>query len=77
MWSIGCIFGEFLVGQNLFRGDGEYRQMEKIYELCGGAEEANWPGVTSLQNYQEMQPHKHYERRIKKYIKEMIPDVDE
>jgi len=41
MWSIGCIFAELLTGEVLFKGDTEYRQMEKIYEICGSANEFN------------------------------------
>ena len=39
MWSIGCIFVELLTGEVLFKGDNEYRQMERIYEICGAATE--------------------------------------
>lgn len=54
MWSIGCILAEFLCGDNLLRGDGEVRQMEKIYELCGSPDENSWEGVTSLPYYKDM-----------------------
>lgn len=39
MWSVGCIFVELLINENLFRGDVEYKQIEKIYEICGSPDE--------------------------------------
>ncbi len=41
MWSVGCIFAELMSGEILFKGDIEYKQIEKIYELCGSINEYN------------------------------------
>lgn len=62
MWSLGCIFAELLTGEVLFKGDIEYRQMEKIYELCGSANEYNWPNCVNLRCYEEFRPRRNYER---------------
>mgnify|MGYP002627320862 CR=1 FL=1 len=35
MWSIGCIFGEMVSGQILFKGFSENDQLRKIFELLG------------------------------------------
>jgi len=51
MWSIGCIFAELLVGENIFKGDCESRQMEKIYDLCGPIDNKTWPECVDLAYY--------------------------
>eukprot|EP00771_Trimastix_marina_P001423 gnl/Trimastix_PCT/2497.p1 GENE.gnl/Trimastix_PCT/2497~~gnl/Trimastix_PCT/2497.p1 ORF type:complete len:269 (+),score=50.57 gnl/Trimastix_PCT/2497:607-1413(+) len=35
MWSLGCILGEMLRGQPLFRGDSTLNQLDKILEVIG------------------------------------------
>ena len=43
MWSVGCIFAELVTGEVLAKADIEFRQMERIYELCGEINDTNWP----------------------------------
>ncbi|CAD8079513.1 unnamed protein product [Paramecium primaurelia] len=71
MWSLGCIFTELITGDILFKGDIEYRQMEKIYELCGSANEQNWPNCINLRLWEEFKPRRNYERLLTKHIKEL------
>jgi serine/threonine protein kinase len=35
MWSAGCLFGEFVLGEALFNGDSEIEQLFKIYRITG------------------------------------------
>ena len=35
MWSIGCIFGEMIVGKPIFPGTSTVNQIERIIELIG------------------------------------------
>ncbi|CAD8108880.1 unnamed protein product [Paramecium sonneborni] len=68
MWSLGCIFAELITGEVLFKGDIEFRQMERIYELCGSATEQNWPNCVNLRQWEEFKPRRHYERILIKHI---------
>lgn len=78
MWSIGCIFAELVTGSNLFRGDGEYRQVEKILEICGTPDEKSWPILPSLPYYKDMMPKRRYERKLEEYIRKNAQlEVDE
>lgn len=48
MWSVGCIFGEMLLEEPLFPGEGEIDQVNKIFRLVGSPAEESWPGYSSL-----------------------------
>ena len=53
MWSVGCILGELLIRNILFRGDSEIDQLARIFSVLGNATEENWKGVSELPNYIE------------------------
>ncbi|CAD8188311.1 unnamed protein product [Paramecium pentaurelia] len=71
MWSLGCIFAELITGEVLFKGDIEFRQMERIYELCGSATEQNWSNCVNLRQWEEFKPRRNYERLLVKHIKDV------
>ncbi|KRZ03107.1 Cyclin-dependent kinase 11B, partial [Trichinella zimbabwensis] len=48
VWSVGCIFGEFLTLKPLFAGKSEIEQMNKIFKMLGSPNETIWPGYSSL-----------------------------
>ncbi|OQV17691.1 Cyclin-dependent kinase 11B [Hypsibius exemplaris] len=48
MWSVGCIFAEFLTSKPLFPGKSELEQITKIFKELGNPSEANWPGYSEL-----------------------------
>eukprot|EP01117_Protostelium_nocturnum_P015640 TRINITY_DN607_c1_g1_i3.p1 TRINITY_DN607_c1_g1~~TRINITY_DN607_c1_g1_i3.p1 ORF type:complete len:396 (+),score=128.86 TRINITY_DN607_c1_g1_i3:168-1355(+) len=48
IWSIGCIFAEFLTKQPLLPGRTELEQLDKIFSLLGTPNEKTWPGISSL-----------------------------
>eukprot|EP00698_Gefionella_okellyi_P019319 TRINITY_DN5908_c0_g1_i1.p1 TRINITY_DN5908_c0_g1~~TRINITY_DN5908_c0_g1_i1.p1 ORF type:complete len:384 (+),score=74.38 TRINITY_DN5908_c0_g1_i1:156-1154(+) len=48
MWSVGCIFAEFVLGEPLFAGRGEVDQLKKIMALLGRPTDAIWPGFSKL-----------------------------
>jgi cell division cycle 2-like protein len=50
MWSIGCIFGEFLSKEPLFPGKNEVDQLSQIFTLCGLPTEKTWPAFYRLPN---------------------------
>lgn len=72
MWSLGCIFAELLTGEVLFKGDIEFRQMEKIYDFCGSANEQNWPNCVNLRQWDEFKPRRNYERQLTKHLTELF-----
>ena len=53
IWSAGCIMGELVLGDFLFKGENEIDQLTKIFSTLGNAVEDNWPGVSDLPNYIE------------------------
>ncbi|KAJ9048385.1 cyclin-dependent protein kinase, variant 2 [Entomophthora muscae] len=64
MWSVGCIFGEFLTGKPMFKGE-ELRnekkgfpfqkdQMSKIIEVLGNPTKEDWPDLEFMPDYREM-----------------------
>ncbi|KAL3084006.1 hypothetical protein niasHS_008878 [Heterodera schachtii] len=48
MWSVGCIFAEFLKLEPLFPGRTEIDQMQKIFKEVGTPNEQIWPGCMEL-----------------------------
>lgn len=48
MWSVGCIFGELLLGHVLLRGRTDSEQLNLIFQLVGTPTEARWPGWADL-----------------------------
>ncbi|KAJ4462666.1 putative Cyclin-dependent kinase G-2 [Paratrimastix pyriformis] len=48
MWSVGCLFAEFITGEPLFPGKGELDQLTKIFGLLGAPDERRWPGYSKL-----------------------------
>ncbi|XP_055304906.1 cyclin-dependent kinase 1-like [Sitodiplosis mosellana] len=48
IWSLGCIFAEMISGHELFTGDSEIDQINKIFCILGEPTEEIWPHVTSL-----------------------------
>lgn len=47
-WSLGCIFGEFLIGKPLFNSRTEIGQIQQIFKMFGTPSEKNWEGFSSL-----------------------------
>ena len=57
MWSLGCIFGELLLGQPLFKGESEINQLLKIHEILGSPDEESLRGYKTFINYSETLPY--------------------
>ncbi len=54
VWSIGCIFGEFLLMEPLFPAKSEVDQLNRIFKLLGTPSEKIWPGYNKLPVVQKM-----------------------
>ena len=48
LWSVGCIFAEFLTRKPLFPGKSEVDQLNRIFKDLGMPNEKIWPGVGEL-----------------------------
>lgn len=44
MWSVGCIFAEFIAGRPLFAANDIFRAVRTIFSILGTPTEATWPG---------------------------------
>ena len=51
VWSIGCIFGEMLLGKPLFPGISEIDQLFQIFSTLGTPSRSEWEGFQELPNY--------------------------
>jgi serine/threonine protein kinase len=56
MWSVGVILAEMVTKRPLFPGDSEVDELFKIFRLLGTPDEESWPGVTSLQDWNDSFP---------------------
>lgn len=48
VWSVGCIFGEFIRNEILLQGSGELDQLKRIFRLLGTPDDASWPQWRNL-----------------------------
>jgi serine/threonine protein kinase len=56
IWSIGAILAEMVTKKPLFPGDSEIDEIFRIFRVMGTPTEDTWPGVTSLQDWNEEFP---------------------
>ena len=54
VWSIGCIFGEFLLMNPLFPGKSDIDELNRVFKLLGTPSEKIWPGYNELPAVQKM-----------------------
>lgn len=69
MWSVGCIFAEFLMSKPLFPGKGELDQISLIFKLLGAPNEERWPGCSSLPNFNKVS----YRCPTRSKLRELFP----
>ncbi|UYV81713.1 CDK11B, partial [Cordylochernes scorpioides] len=55
MWSVGCIFGEFLNMKPLFPGKSEPDQLNRIFRDLGTPSDKIWPGYGELPLVKKLQ----------------------
>ncbi|KAH7570760.1 hypothetical protein ACOSP7_019172 [Xanthoceras sorbifolium] len=51
MWAVGCMFAEMVTKEPLFPGKCAEDVLREIFCVRGVPNEDNWPGVTSLPNF--------------------------
>lgn len=79
MWSAGCIVAEILSRKPMFPEDNEFKMLQRIYTLCGTPNDEDWPGVSSLPQFDQMGPKDHKPRilRVKLADKSIFPFFDD
>ncbi|CAL1532606.1 unnamed protein product [Lymnaea stagnalis] len=79
MWSVGCIFGEFLLMKALWPGKSEIDQINKIFKDLGTPTEKIWPGVTELPGMKKVQfnenPYNSVRNRFGSYLTDLGFDL--
>jgi len=75
VWSIGCIFGEFLTMNPVFPGESEIDELNRIFKLLGTPSEKIWPGYSKLPGPQKMKFVDFPVSNLRsKFTKEMLSD---
>lgn len=52
IWGAGCIFGQLLLGRNLFSGSSQLDIILSICEVLGTPSDDEWPEKSSIQHFQ-------------------------
>jgi serine/threonine protein kinase len=68
LWSVGCFLVEMLLAKPIFPGKNEAMQIDLIFSVLGTPTEENWPGVSSLKDYESMSTKK-YPNRLHSWVK--------
>ena len=55
IWSIGCIFAEFLTGRSLFKELDSKLHLKSIFELFGTPTLESWPEMTKMPDYKKFE----------------------
>lgn len=75
MWSVGCIFGEFLSMEALFPGKSEVDQLNRVFKDLGTPNERIWPGYSRLPAVQRMTFTEYPVSQLRSRFGTMITDV--
>ncbi|KAK7867040.1 hypothetical protein R5R35_005681 [Gryllus longicercus] len=75
MWSVGCIFGEFLSMEALFPGKSEGDQLNRIFKDLGTPNERIWPGYSKLPAVQRTQFSEYPVNQLRQRFGTMITEL--
>lgn len=67
IWSIGCIFYELVMKKELFAGNNELDQVDKIFSIMGTPQESDLPGMSNIKIIKKLQFYN------KKKLRDLIP----
>jgi len=65
MWSVGCIFYEFLTKEPMLPGKGEFDQIDRMFKLLSTPTEETWSGWTQLPHAKNFKWKKYPHPRIR------------
>ncbi|XP_063931842.1 cyclin-dependent kinase 11B-like isoform X2 [Zophobas morio] len=74
MWSVGCIFAEFLLMNPLFPGKSEVEQLNRMFKCLGSPTEKIWPGFNKLPVVQKTKFIHHQPSNLRKKF-QMLNDL--
>jgi cyclin-dependent kinase 12/13 len=69
IWSVGCIFGELLLGRPILQGKTEIEQLQLIFGLCGLPTKENWPDFDKMPGIKDILLEEKYVCRLKDRFK--------
>lgn len=73
MWSIGCVFGELIIGNPLFPAASELKQLSVVLDYCGPINEITWPEHKQFKGIPRAKlGHK---RRLKSFFRKHIETI--
>lgn len=73
MWSIGCVFGELIVGSPLFPATSELKQLSVVLDYCGPINEITWPDHKQFRGIPKAKlGHK---RRLKSFFRKHVESI--
>ncbi|XP_025080840.1 cyclin-dependent kinase 6-like [Pomacea canaliculata] len=70
LWSCGCIFAELFNRRVLFKGNSEFDQLKKIFEVQGLPAESDWPEGVSIQRSA-------FGSQVPQPLEGLIPEMDQ
>lgn len=75
VWSAACVMVEIFTRHALFPGDGgEISQLEKIYDVLGTPNRADWPGLVDMPWFELLRPgYKRPNVFVEKYKDKVTP----
>ncbi|KAK3104813.1 hypothetical protein FSP39_010841 [Pinctada imbricata] len=75
LWSVGCIFAEFLTMKALWPGKSEIDQLNKIFKDLGTPNEKIWPGVGELPGMKKCTFAEHPYNTIRNHFGSYLTDL--
>ncbi|XP_070207735.1 cyclin-dependent kinase 11B-like isoform X2 [Littorina saxatilis] len=75
MWSVGCIFAEFLIMKALWPGKSEIDQLHKIFKDLGTPTEKIWEGVNELPGFKKVTFPQHPYNSLRNRFGSMLSDI--
>lgn len=70
LWSVGCVFGEMLLGRPILQGRTEVEQLHKIFKLCGSPPDEYWK-KSKLPHTTLFRPQHNYENCLGEYFRNL------
>ena len=77
LWSVGCVFAELLISEPLFcTAKTPHHLLDQMFCRMGNQDESNWPGITQLPFFEELNPKKAYEGNLASFMYKKNPKID-
>ena len=77
LWSIGCIFGEMLLGRNLFEGKNDAEQCEIIFKIIGTPDEEEFQWLKESPEWNAGLTGEGFTKYNKTNFKNVFPEIND